>query len=140
MSHENKHVNISSYHYIFWTIPQDAKLVASRNIDDPTSNAATDPELDKQPINEEKNNFEYKSDSPQSIARDSLTMKSINIIEKEETLTRTSFGSTLSINERFDEIEKKLNDFSRVCGNLERIVQRLEAKDKAHEDSSNLMI
>ena len=67
-------------------------------------------------------------------------MNGINLIEKEETLTQTSFGSTLSINERFDEIEKKLNEFSLVCGNLERIVQRLEVRDKAHEDSSNMMI
>ena len=62
-------------------------------------------------------------------------MNGINVIEIEETLTQSNFGSTLSINERFDEIEKKMNEFSRVCSNLERIVQRLEAREKAHEDS-----
>lgn len=73
-----------------------------------------------------------------SDTRFSLNMDDSNTFGMKEKQEKTNLGSTVSIDERFEAIEKKLNDFSRVLDiKTQWIDQIAEAKDKDLDDLKN---
>ena len=79
---------------------------------------------------EDEVRLEFKSALNASDARFSLTMDANNFISLEEKETQTDFGATLTNNVRFEALEQKMNNFSRVWHSLDQVERRSEARDK----------